>query len=71
MRTSAGSRRAAAENLVDRAGGYYETSAESHGGYLAAVHEVVGESSRDAEELACLLDGDRQRLLLILGVHDR
>ncbi len=51
-------------------GGHDETPAEADRGDVAAADEVVGETPGDPEELAGALDGDRQRLVLLLGVHD-
>lgn len=51
-------------------GGHDETPAEADSGDVAAAHEVVGETPGDPEELAGALDGDRQRLVLLWGVHD-
>lgn len=61
---------AVTEDLVDCVGGHDQTPAEADGGDVAAADEVVGETPGDPEELAGALDGDRQRLVLLLGVHN-
>jgi hypothetical protein len=58
------------EEIVDGVRRNDEPTPEADGGDLAAPDEVVGEPPGDSEELAGALDGDRQRLVLLLGVHD-
>ncbi len=48
---------------VDRVDGDNEPSAKPDCGNLAATDEFVSETARDAQELARLLDRDRQRLV--------
>lgn len=57
------------EDCVDRADWHNEASAQADGGNDAAPDELVGETARDAEELAGLLDGDGQRLVRLVSVH--
>jgi hypothetical protein len=59
------------KDLADRRRGYNDSSSQSDRWDLATVDEFVREASRNPEKLAGSLYGDRQRLRVLLGIHDR